>query len=393
MQDYKKKKAGGSAIVAPNALAGRAIARVIAHPLKCTLPKTQTTGARAFPEIELVIVEIVTADGIVGWGECLGRTGSVAYAAIVEKLLAPLLIGRDSADIAALHGEMRRVLSGRSGGMLLEAIAGVDIALWDIAGKRMGVPVHRLLGGLSRPRVAAYASSINWTDDEGAAEETRAALALGFRTIKVKIGKPVARAKARIAQLAAVVGGKAQLFVDANWAYTPEEAADVALCLHENSYAWFEEPIVPEDIDGYRRLRALGVCPLAAGESDFTVWQARELIAERLVDLIQPDVARSGGITETRRIAELAFAHHVGYAPHVGWSGAICVAASLHLASAMPAFRIFECMVFDNPLRDELTTTPVGDRRSLSDGTLEVPQGPGLGVEVDRKALARFRIA
>lgn len=364
---------------------------MIAHPLKCKLPKTQTTGARAFPEIELVIVEIVTQDGIVGWGECLGRTGSVAYAAIVEKLLAPLLIGRDSADIAALHGEMRRVLSGRSGGMLLEAIAGVDIALWDIAGKRMGVPVHRLLGGLSRPRVAAYASSINWTDDAGAAEETRAALALGFRTIKVKIGKPVARAKARIAQLAALVGDKAQLFVDANWAYTPEEAAEIAQCLHDNGYAWFEEPIVPEDIDGYRRLRALGICPLAAGESDFTVWQARELIAERLVDLIQPDVARSGGITETRRIAELAFAHHVGYAPHVGWSGAICVAASLHLASAMPAFRIFECMVFDNPLRDELTTAPVGDRRSLVDGTLEVPQGPGLGVEVDRKALAKFR--
>ncbi|MFM7346125.1 MAG: mandelate racemase/muconate lactonizing enzyme family protein [Tagaea sp.] len=364
---------------------------MIAHPLKCRLPKTQTTGQRAFPEIELVIVEIVTQDGLTGWGECLGRTGSVAYAAIVEKLLAPLLIGQDCRDIAGLHAKMRRVLTGRSGGMLLEAIAGVDIALWDIAGKRAGAPVYRLLGGMARPRVAAYASSINWTDDAGAAEETEAAIALGFKTIKVKIGAPVARAKARIAQFAKVANGRAQMFVDSNWAYTVEEACEVAFALRDNGFLWFEEPIVPEDIDGYRRLRKLGACPLAAGESDFTVWQAHDLIAERLVDLIQPDVARAGGITETRRIAELAFAHHVGYAPHVGWSGAVCAAASLHLAAAMPAFRIFECMVFDNPLRDELTTPLVGDRRSLVDGALDVPQTPGLGIEVDRKVLDRFR--
>lgn len=364
---------------------------MIAHPLKCALPKTQTTGARAFPEIELVIVEIVTHDGLVGWGECLGRTGSPAYATIVEKLLAPLLIGKDGRDIAGLHHAMRRVLSGRSGGMLLEAIAGVDIALWDIAGKRAGQPVYRLLGGLARPAVAAYASSINWTDDREAAEETEAAIALGFDTIKVKIGAPVARAKARIAQLAKVSNGRARMFVDANWAYTPEEAAEVAFALRDNGYLWFEEPIVPEDIDGYRRLRALGACPLAAGESDFTVWQARDLIVARLVDLIQPDVARAGGITETRRIADLAFAHHVGYAPHVGWSGAVCVAASLHLAAAMPAFRVFECMVFDNPLRDALATPLVGDRRALKDGKLDVPQTPGIGVEVDRGALRRFR--
>ncbi len=372
-------------------MASNAIARVVAHPLKCVLPKTQTTGQRAFPEIELVIVEVETADGIVGWGECLGRTGSPAYAAIVEKLLAPLLIGQDSRDIAALHHKMRRILTGRSGGMLLEAIAGVDIALWDIAGKRAGEPVFRLLGGMSRPRIEAYASSINWTDDNGAAEETEAAIAHGFKTIKVKIGAPVARAKARIAQLAKVANGRAALFVDSNWAYTVDEAIEVAAALRDNGYRWFEEPIVPEDIAGYRRLRSLGYCPMAAGESDFTVWQARDLVAERLVDLIQPDVARAGGITETRRIAELAFAHNVGYAPHVGWSGAVCAAASLHLASAMPAFRIYECMVFDNPLRDALTHPIVGERAMLKDGMLDVPTAPGLGVDVDRKMLAKYR--
>lgn len=371
--------------------ASNAIARVVAHPLKCALPKTQTTGQRAFPEIELVVVEIVTGEGIVGWGECLGRTGSPAYAAIVEKLLAPLLVGQDARDIAGLHQKMKRVLTGRAGGMLLEAIAGVDIALWDIAGKRAGEPVCRLLGGMARPRIEAYASSINWTDDAGAAEETEAALAHGFRTIKVKIGAPVARARARIAQLAKVADGRAALFVDANWAYTVDEAVEVAAALRDHGYRWFEEPIMPEDIAGYRRLRALGFCALAAGESDFTVWQARDLVAERLVDLIQPDVARAGGITETRRIAELAFAHNVGYAPHVGWSGAICAAASLHLAAAMPAFRIYECMVFDNPLRDALARPTVGERSQLKDGLLDVPTAPGLGVEIDRKLLAKYR--
>jgi L-alanine-DL-glutamate epimerase-like enolase superfamily enzyme len=367
------------------------IRSVIAHPLAAKLPKVQVTGQKAFPAIELVIVEVVTDDGIVGWGECLGRTGAVAYAAIVERILAPVLIGEDAADIARLHHTMMRTLSGRAGGMLMEAIAGVDIALWDIAGKRASQPLHRLLGGTARPRVDAYASSVNWTDNAGAAAECEAALAAGFTFVKVKIGRPVERAIARIEQMRQVAGDTGNLMVDANWAFSVDEAVRVAAALAANRYFWFEEPIVPEDIAGYRRLRDGGNVMLAAGESDFALWQARELIEEKIVRFIQPDVARAGGVTETRRIAEFAHAHRVAYCPHVGWSGAICAAASLQLAAAMPAFLIYECMVFDNPLRDALLVEPVGERGQLVDGALPVPQGPGLGVEVDRKQLARFR--
>ena len=145
--------------------------------------------------------------------------------------------------------------------------------------------------------------------------------------------------------------------------------------------------MVPEDIEGYRRLAASSPMRLAAGESDFTAYGARDLVASRSVGVIQPDVARSGGITETRRIANLAHAFHVSYAPHVGFSGAICAAASLHLAAAMPNFLTFECMFFENPLLDNLLRQPVGSARQLRGGALPVPQGPGLGIEVDRDAL------
>jgi galactonate dehydratase len=351
------------------------------------------TGARAFPSIELVVVEIVTDDGAVGWGETLGRTGAVAYAAAIDTILKPLLVGEPALDIARHHARMQRALSGRSGGMLMEAIAGVDIALWDIAGKLAGLPLHRLLGGMGRARVEAYASSVNWSDDAEAAAEIEAALGLGFRAVKVKIGRPIERALARIAQARRIAGPDVRLCVDANWAYDLDEATEVAAALSDQGYWWFEEPIAPEDVEGYRMLRARSRIRLAAGESDFTAWQARDLVASRSVGVIQPDVARSGGVTETRRIADLAAAFHVAYAPHVGWSGAICVAASLQLAAAQPNFVAFECMVFDNPLRELLAAPLVGDRTQLSGGSLAVPDAPGLGVEVDRDALRRFRAA
>ena len=166
----------------------------------------------------------------------------------------------------------------------------------------------------------------------------------------------------------------------------------VGHALAKLDYWFFEEPIVPEDIAGYAHLRSAVAVMLAAGESDFTVAHAAQLLKDRLVGIIQPDVARAGGISETRDIATLAQAFNVGYAPHVGWSGAVCAAASLQLAAAMPAFTSFECMFIANPLRDELTTEPVGAATSLVDGQLAVPQGPGLGVQINWDAVARYRV-
>jgi galactonate dehydratase len=369
------------------------ITTIQVHPLRATLPKVQRTSQGDYPAIELVVVEVWTEDGITGFGEGLCRRGAAGYARFIEEALAPRLIGRDAADRRALWKLMRAALSGRPGGQIVEAIAAVDIALWDIAGKQAGQPIHKLLGGMGRSEVAAYASSINWLDDATVEAEVDAALKAGFREIKVKLGHPVKDAIARARLIRRLAGDDIALYVDANWAYDVDDAMVVGRALADLGYGFFEEPIAPQDREGYRRLAQHLPIRLAAGESDYVATDALGALQDRSLGLIQPDVTRSGGISETWRICELAAAFNTAYAPHVGWSGAICVAASLQLAAAAETFRTFECMVYQNPLRDAFTHPIVGEGSQLVDGKLAVPQGPGLGIEIDRDALARFRIA
>jgi D-galactarolactone cycloisomerase len=376
----------------PGMLDGGPIARVAAHPLRAVLPVVQKTSQGDWQSIEIVIVEIETAEGIVGVGECLARRGAVAYARLIEEVLAPLIVGESALDRRRHWQRMRAVLTGRPGGMLIEAIAGIDIALWDIAGKAAGLPASKLLGGVGRAAIQAYASSINWLDDATVEQEVGRALAAGFNQIKVKIGMPVAAAIERAVFVRRLAGEAIGLSVDANWAYDVDDAIRVGRALADLDYIWFEEPIRPEDRRGYQILREKLPIRLAAGESDFCAVDALELIGDRSVGLVQPDVARSGGISETWRIAELAQSHNVAYAPHVGWSGAVCVAASLQLAAAAENCVTFECMVFANPLREALMRDPVGDPATMVDGKLPIPDGPGLGIALDPAALASYRI-
>jgi galactonate dehydratase len=369
------------------------ISRVVAHPLRATLPKVQRTSQGDYPAIELVVVEVEAEDGTIGFGEGLCRRGAAGYARFIEEALVPRLVGRDAADRRALWKAMRAALSGRPGGQIVEAIAAVDIALWDIAGKQAGQPIHRLLGGMGRKEVAAYASSINWLDDATVEAEVAAVLRAGFREIKVKLGHPLRDAIARARLVRKLAGDDIALYVDANWAYDVDDALIVGRALADLGYGFFEEPIAPQDREGYRRLARHLPIRLAAGESDFVASDALVSLQDRSLGLVQPDVTRSGGISETWRICELAAAFSTPYAPHVGWSGAICVAASLQLAAAAETFRTFECMVYQNPLRDAFTHPIVGEGAQLVDGRLAVPQGPGLGIEIDRDALARFKIA
>ena len=363
-----------------------------AIPLTASMQEGTRTSQGAFGAVSIVLVEVSTVDGIAGYGECLGRFGARAYASLINEVLAPRLLGQSAFDIRRHWQQMRAALSGRAGGMLIEAIAGVDIALWDVVGKALGQPVHRLLGGVGRPMVECYASSINWASPEQMEAQAQHVLGLGFKAIKVKLGQPVARAIEAATRMRQVVGPDIRLSADANWAYSLDQAVTVGHALHALDYWFFEEPIAPEDLAGYAHLRRTVSVPLAAGESDYTTTHAAELLRDRLVGIIQPDVARAGGISETRDIATLAHAFHVGYAPHVGWSGAVCVAASLQLAAAMPAFASFECMFIANPLRDELATTAVGSAHTLVDGRLAVPRGPGLGIDINWDAVQRYRV-
>lgn len=369
------------------------IVEVLAHPLRARLPTVQVTSQGDWPALEIVAVELRTAGGLTGLGEVLGRRGALGYAAFITDALAPKLIGRSAHDRRALWNAMRNTLTGRLGGMLVECIAGVDIALWDLAGQAAGQPIWRLLGGAGRRFVSAYASSINWADDSRVEAEVAAALAKGFRQIKVKVGRPLPRAIARVQQVRRLVGDDVLLGVDTNWAYDADDALRLGKAMCDAGYWFFEEPLPPGDHAGYRRLAQHLPIRLAAGESDFTAADSADLVRDHVLGLIQPDVARAGGISETWRIAEHAALHGVGYAPHVGWSGGICSAASLHLAAAADAFLTFECMVFDNPLRQALTLPVLGDVGALrADGTLAVPGAPGLGVALAPGALDRFRI-
>lgn len=368
------------------------IARVVAHPLRARLATVQHTSQGDWPALEIVIVEVTTDSGLTGIGECLARRGAAGYARFIEAALAPKLIGRSAHDRGLLWAAMRATLTGRTGGMLIESIAGIDIALWDLAGQAAAQPIWRLLGGQGRSRVDAYASSINWADDARVEAEVTRALAQGFRQIKVKIGRPVPQAIARVRQVRRLAGDAILLGADANWAYDADDALLVGRAMADCGYWFFEEPVVPDDHAGYRRLSSQLPIRIAAGESDFTAGDSAGLVAGHVLGLIQPDVARSGGITETWRIASHAAIHNVAYAPHVGWSGGVCAAASLHLAAAAENFRTFECMVFDNPLRQALTEPVFGDVGGLRDGTLEVPAGPGLGVRLREGAIEEFLI-
>jgi D-galactarolactone cycloisomerase len=369
------------------------IREVVAHPLRATLPTVQVTSQGDWPSLEIVVVEIRTESGLTGVGEVLGRRGAVGYAAFIKDALAPKLVGRSAHDRRALWSAMRMTLTGRLGGMLVECIAGLDIALWDLAGQAVGQPIWRLLGGMGRRSIDAYASSINWADDARVEAEVASARAKGFRQIKVKIGRPLPRAIARVKQVRRLVGDDVLLGVDTNWAYDADDALALGKAMCDQGYWFFEEPLPPGDHAGYRRLAQHLPIRLAAGESDFTSADSAELVREHVLGLIQPDVARSGGISETWRVAEHAALHGVSYAPHVGWSGGICSAASVHLAAAAESFLTFECMVFDNPLRQALTVPVSGDVGALrADGTLMVPDAPGLGVALAPDALERFRI-
>jgi D-galactarolactone cycloisomerase len=368
------------------------IASVRAHPLRARLASPLTTGAEAWTAIEIVVVEIETGSGLVGIGECLARRGAAGYARFVRDALAPVLVGSSAHDRGRLWAAMRGLLTGRTGGILIEAIAGIDIALWDLAGQAAGQPIARLLGGFGRASVPAYASSINWTDDPAVETEVARALAQGFTQIKVKIGRPVPRAIARVRQVRSLVGDEVLLGADANWAYDADDALLVGRTMADHGYWFFEEPIRPDDHAGYARLARHLPVRLAAGESDFTAADSADLVARHVLGLIQPDIARSGGFTETARIAAHAAIHNVAYAPHVGWSGGICAAASLHMAAAAESFLTFECMVVENPLRTELTDPVAGDVSNLRDGRLKVPTAPGLGVRLQPGAIEKFLI-
>jgi L-alanine-DL-glutamate epimerase-like enolase superfamily enzyme len=368
------------------------ITDVIAHPLTMPIAAGQhRTHWGDYPSVSMLVVEIVTDDGVIGFGEGLVRLCPESYALMVQNLLRSALLGRDPFHVEKIWQDLVGRFHSKVGHMVLEAVAAIDIALWDIMGRATGRPIHHLLGSMGRKRVEVYASSISWDAEEVALAQTREAVQRGFPMLKLKLGNPVERALKWAARLRAEVGDSIRLCADANGAYDLDDAIAVARGLHELGFYWLEEPIDPNDFAGYGLLRQASPMRIAAGESELLAVRARELISSRSIGVFQPDCTRSSGITETRKMVSLAHNFNIPYAPHLGAGGAIAAAANLQLAAAAPNFLIFECMIFPSPLRDELATTRPADPNDLQDGTIPIPIGPGLGIEINRDTLAKYR--
>jgi D-galactarolactone cycloisomerase len=285
-------------------------------------------------------------------------------------------------------------------GSVMAAISAVDIALWDLAGKHYGVPVYRLLGGPFRDRVQAYATGfyrLSAADESTRlAEEALTHWEAGFRAMKVKLGFGFASdTKAMAAIARAIEGREVTLMVDTNHAYGVADAIRLGREMEQYNLRWYEEPVAPEHLAGYREVHSSCALPIAGGENEHSLYGFRDLFAAHAVDVAQPDIGSAGGFTACRHITALAQAHGVKVNPHV-WGSAIAQAASLQLIAALPVPHhsvfaeepIFEYDRSAHPFRMDLITAPILQRDSF----VPVPDGPGLGVAVVREVVERFRV-
>lgn len=362
----------------------------------------------AFPERNSLLVRIETDDGLVGWGEAGQYGPPEPVAACIESVFEPRLLGRDPKQPVRIWEELYAATRdfGQKG-TYIEAMSGIDIALWDITGQALGVPVHVLLGGAFRDSVPSYATGCYYRGEDyldlhksipALVEEARGYVEAGFSMLKIKVGLlSVAADLERVAAIREAIGDEMGLFVDANHAYNAHTAIRIGRGLEKYGVLFFEEPVPPEDRAGYRRVReTLGIA-IAGGECEFTRYGFRDLISEGCVDIIQPDICVSGGFSEFIKIQALASSYGVAVIPHV-WGSGIALATALHALAAIPPFphtanpipfQNEPVVEFDrnpNPLRDDLLKT----RIELVDGRVSVPQGAGLGIEIDEDVLRKY---
>ncbi|MBC7234844.1 MAG: mandelate racemase/muconate lactonizing enzyme family protein [Chloroflexi bacterium] len=365
----------------------------------------------AFPERNSLLVRIETDTGLIGWGEG-GQWGPPEPVAMaIEAVLAPKILGKDPRQ----HGCLWELLYADTRdfgqkGTYIEAISAIDIALWDIHGQHLGVPVHELLGGAFRDSIHAYATGCYYRGEDvldvetalpALAAEARSYVEAGFDLLKMKVGLlPIAQDLRRVAAVRQAIGPDVGLLVDANHAYHPATAVRIGHGLEELGVLWFEEPVPPEDRRGYRQVRESLSLAIAGGECEFTRYGFRDLFLSECVDIAQPDIAAAGGFSEWQKIYALASSFNIPVIPHV-WGSGVALAAALHVLAATPPFPYTAHPValenepvieFDrnpNALRDELLRRPI----QLAEGRVPVPKGPGLGIEIDEEVLVRYSVA
>lgn len=378
------------------------IADLKIHVLKSPLAEPFAFSQGWVRQRSATLVEVITDAGVAGWGEAFaqGLEPPEIAATVIDKALRPIVTGADPLDMEVLWHRMYHATRdyGRKGSVIA-GISAVDIALWDIAGKVHEVPVHRLLGGAFRTRVQPYATGFYRIKGQGEAkrlgEEALRHFEAGFSLMKVKLGYGVADDIACMAEIGRAIQGKPiTLMVDTNHAYGRADALRLGRALEQYDLRWYEEPVVPEDIAGYVEMRQKLSMPIAGGENEHTLYGFRELLGAGAVDVAQPDLGSCGGISAGRHIVAIAQSHGVQVNPHV-WGSAIAQAASLQLLAAVPVAHhslyaqepILEFDRSSHPFRVQLITRPI----QQVNGWVAIPTGPGLGVEIDRSVLEKYR--
>lgn len=362
------------------------IAKIETFPLR--IPFKSSAGAAASvwgdkgqPVSDSLLVRITTDNGLEGWGEAFGFRAVSSAKLAVDELIAPSCLGKDATQISSLMLEVQKKLHvfGR-GGPLFYGLSAIDIALWDIAGKAAGVPVHRLLGGASANSLPCYASLIRYSEPSFVRANVHRAIDSGYRCLKLHEIDVLAIRAAR-----EEAGPDVELTLDVNCPWTLMEARRNAEALKEVGLKWLEEPIwPPENYDGLADLRRTCGIPLAAGENSATPTDFDRLLRAQAVDFVQPSVAKMGGITELLKIFPLADLHNVAVMPHSFYDGpgllaAIHVTAALGTAASMIEWRYFD-----------LQAQLYGDAVAPREGRISVPQGPGLGIAPDPNVVREY---
>ncbi|NRS90312.1 D-galactarolactone cycloisomerase [Flavobacterium sp. 7E] len=374
------------------------IKKIETYVLKDTLSKSFFFSQWEYAERCICVVKITCSDGTYGWGEGYGPA-SILEAGI--EFLKPMVIGQNPLDNEVIWNRMyRRTLDYARRGILVASMSAIDIAVWDLKGKILGQSIATLLGGAHRTKIQPYATGLYFSCHDNPSkdfeEEARLYVSQGFRAMKMKVGLGIKADVANVKKMRAILGPDIQLMVDSNHAYTLREAIELSRLIEPYDIAWFEEPISPEFYGQYNELRQKTTIPIAGGECEYLRFGFQQLIQNKSVDILQPDICSSGGLTEAKRISALATANGVDIVPHT-WGTAIGIHVALHFIANMECIPgrmynsnfLIEYDQTENGLREKLTFPSI----VMKDGYLEVPNRPGLGIDVDEDILKQYAIS
>jgi len=367
------------------------ITDIKAYPTSFPVPKESQVrlGIGTSVKRDAVVVKVSTAGGLVGWGESHHGRAHTAIAKLIETTLRQLVVGMDAADVVGVWNRIYRMQlasHGMGAGTCL-AMSGIDCALWDIRGQAAGMPLYKLLGGAFRG-IPAYAGGVSLGYQPAAElnEEIAKNLALGYKAVKLRVGDTPRRDLERIRAVRKAHGEDLAILTDANIGYTVADVRAVMPGMDELGVAWLEEPFPAHDYRSYRLAAGYGRTPLAAGENHYTRFEFNRVLEDGSITILQPDLSKTGGITEALRIAAMASAYKLPIHPHSSMTG-LNHAASIHFLAAIDNGGYFEGDVSKaNRFRDELVSTPYTVDK---DGNVWPIDKPGLGLEVDEAFLAK----